>query len=65
MIFRNPVWHSFEVILVYDRKKGTVHHEPYGSPINDEILPKQGQTRLASLACVSPCFNKISEQTTK
>ena len=42
---------------------GTVHHEPYGSPINDEILPKQGQTRLASLACVSPCFNKISEQT--
>ena len=33
--------------------------------MNDEILLKQGQTRLASLACVSPCFNKISEQSAR
>ncbi|OQC04490.1 MAG: hypothetical protein BWX80_02465 [Candidatus Hydrogenedentes bacterium ADurb.Bin101] len=36
-----------------------------GSSVNDEILRKQGQTRLALLACVSPCFRKISGQTTK
>jgi len=28
-------------------KSGTVHHEPYGSPINDEILPKQGRNLWA------------------
>ena len=44
-------------------EQGIAFHELCDSPVNDEILLKQGQTRLASLACVSPCFNKISEQT--
>ena len=48
---------------VYNTEKiGTVFHELCVSPVNDEILLKQGQTRLASFACVSPCFNKITEQ---
>jgi len=39
---------------------GTVHHEPYGSPINDEMeCGSQGQSRLASLACDSPCVPQI------
>ena len=45
------------------KKIGTVHHEPYGSPINDEIGAEAGDSpvSLRSLGTV-PAFRKFSEQ---